>query len=305
MKEKSGQFFWGLFFLTIGTLFFLDKFDILRGDFQFIWDIWPIVFIFIGIKVIAKKTIFAPIVNVVFGIFFGILIYGGYQNIIGHRSIKYDRVDNEEEYEVKKYNHPFNDELEYAELDLKSSAGTLVIKRSTKDLVKCIAKGSLANYNFDVNENDANAYITVELDNENDIIFNGKNRNKLELQLNSEVIWNMDLEIGAAKSWIDLSEYKVNKLKLKTGATDTKLTLSDLLSKTELFVEVGAAILEIKIPKNSGCKITGEMTLIGKDLDGFDKKDSDYYMTKNYDDAENIINIRIDGAIAKLIVYRY
>jgi hypothetical protein len=47
------------------------------------------------------------------------------------------------------------------------------------------------------------------------------------------------------------------------------------------------------------------MLLIAKDLDEFIQKDSDYYITENYERAENKIIIDIEGGVAAFEVKRY
>jgi hypothetical protein len=68
---------------------------------------------------------------------------------------------------------------------------------------------------------------------------------------------------------------------------------------------MGAASLKIYIPKKSGCKIFGDMVLMSKYLDGFNKSDDGNYSTPNFDSTSKKIFINIDGGIASFEVKRY
>lgn len=43
------QWFWGLFWIVVGSFILIDRFV----DFPFsIWDLWPLIFVFIGLRII-------------------------------------------------------------------------------------------------------------------------------------------------------------------------------------------------------------------------------------------------------------
>ena len=92
---------------------------------------------------------------------------------------------------------------------------------------------------------------------------------------------------------------------VNTGASNTKIKLGDKTKTTYVNVEMGAASLTIYVPKASGCKVSGEMILMKKELSGFDKKGSDYYITNNYEESPNKILIDIDGGVSSFKVRRY
>lgn len=304
MRFKSGQIFWGLFFLTLGTLFFLDKYEIINTDFYFIWNLWPFVFVFIGLMVITKDTFVKPIIGALFGAYAGLMVFGALNNTISGRFVKAE-FDETELHSVQKFLEPYDDGIQFADLYLKAGIGICEIRHSTRDLIRGIARGTHTDYYFDTEKGGNKANIVLNLEKENFRIRNGSVKTKLDLQLSDKPVWDLDLEIGAAKAYFDLTDYKIRKIRLKTGATDTKLKLGELYDETHVDVKMGAASLEIKIPREFGCKIDGEMTLIKKDLEDFIKKDDDFYMTKNYDSTNNKIIINVEGAVASLRVVRY
>jgi len=136
-------------------------------------------------------------------------------------------------------------------------------------------------------------------------LFNTSLKNQFQLSLNEHPTYSLTATIGASKSYFNLIPFKVKNLVLETGAADTKIKLGDKSNMVYVNVEMGAAALVIYIPKSSGCKISGDMVLMKKDLKGFESKDSDYYYTENYDDAQNKIIMEIQGGVSSFEVKRY
>ena len=306
MQFKSGQIFWGILFLTLGTLFFLDKYDVLQTDFYFIWDLWPVVFVFIGLMVIVRDTFFRPIVGALFGAYAGLMIFGALNNTFSGNFVDVDvDFDEEDFHQVQKFYEPFDEEIQFADLYLNAGIGICEISSSTRDLIRGIARGTNTDYYFDTEQAENKAKIVLNMDKDEFRIRGGEIESKLDIQLNEEPVWDLDLEIGAAKANFDLTDYKVRKINLKTGATETKIKIGDLYDETYIDVDMGAASLEIKIPREFGCKIDGGMALIKKDFDDFIEKNDDSYVTENYNDTNNKIMINVEGAVASLRVIRY
>lgn len=305
MNIKSGQIFWGLFFLTLGTLFFFDKYEIINTDFYFIWDLWPVVFVFIGLMVISKDTFIKPIIGALFGVYVALMIFGAVNNTISGKFVKTDFDDEDEFHSVQKFLEPYDEEIQFADLYLAAGIGICEIRHSTRDLIRGIARGTNTDYYFNTEKAGQRAKITLDLEKENLSIMGNEIKTKLDLQLSEEPVWDLDLEIAAAKTYLDLTDYKIKRIELKTGATDTKLILGSLYDVTYVDVKMGAAALEIKIPREFGCKIDGEMVLIKKSLKDFIEKDDNYYITENYNDTDNKIIINVEGAVSTLKVIRY
>ncbi len=297
---KSSSLFWGFFFLTIGGLLFMVKYDVIYIDWEFVWDLWPFIFIFWGLAVLTKETIVRPFVSLFFGIFTGIVIFGFFNNIFGYVDFQGDHHGDS----VKTFSHEFSDSINYANLEVSAGAGSFILEKETDDLINGTARGNLIDYKLDTTISDSSAWIEINLENKKFNLFDGKIRNNLELQLNRNPVWDLEINVGASKTRFDLSKFKVKKFNLNTGASSTKIILGDNYPRTYLNVDIGAAALEIDIPYSSGCKITGDMVLVSKHLDRFKKRDSNYYITDNYDESENKIAIEVDGGVTSLTVNR-
>ncbi|OGU55028.1 MAG: hypothetical protein A2V66_07775 [Ignavibacteria bacterium RBG_13_36_8] len=297
---KTGQLFWGMFFLALGALILFTKYDIIISNWDFVWDLWPLLLVFIGLMVVTKNTIVKPIISLLFGIFIAVVIFGTFYNLFG-----FIECNEDYDYSISKvYEENYNGS-EFANLEVKSGAGTFYIQRPTDLLVHGTGKGNFADYNFYTYNRDNTAWVEFNLRNKHFSIFDGKIRNFLEIELNEKPVWDLKLDIGAARAKFDLSPFKIRDIDLNTGATSVYIKLGNLYDDVNVSVEMGAASLIFDIPKESGCKLTGKMFLMSKDLDGFIKRDKRYYETPNYEDAENKIDIDIQGGVSSVEINRY
>ncbi len=298
---KTAQLFWGFFFLTVGALIFFVKYEVITADWYFVWDLWPLLLIFWGLSVILKDSKAKPILGILFGVFLGIVIYGSLNYLSG----TFDSCDNHNDFEIRTFTEEYDPSTKYANLDIKAGAGTFLIKRNTDHLVKGIVKGNLVDYYFNSDQKDSTANVEFELEKHNLNFFGKNSRNRLEVLLNNNPIWDLNLKIGAAKAKFDLSSFKVRNVVLGTGATHTYLTFGDKLPETYFSVEMGVSSLEIEIPRSSGCKLVGDMVLVAKNLKGFIKNDSGIYITENYFEADKKIILDINGGVSSLKIRRY
>ncbi|MFC2136186.1 LiaI-LiaF-like domain-containing protein [Bacteroidota bacterium] len=303
---KTGQIFWGIFFVVIGSLILLTKYDLLACDWDFIWDLWPLILIFIGLLVVSRKTIAKPVVSLLFGILVGVLVFGFFYSIF-NLAYYYDDCDYDydNDYSTSEIFTEDYDGSRYAKLEVEAAAGTFSLKETTDLLVKGTTHGSYADYNFYTYSRGNTANIQFDLGRTNFSIFHRNIRNSLDVELNDNPIWDMRLDIGAARAKLDLTPFKVREVELNTGATQVYMKLGKRYDKTTLNVEMGAASLKIAIPKSSGCKLTGKMILMSKNIPGFVKKSKRYYVTPNYENADNKIEIDIQGGISSLEIDRY
>lgn len=51
-KRRKGNWFWGLVFFAVGLLLMADRFGWIDFSFAMIWKLWPILFVYIGMKML-------------------------------------------------------------------------------------------------------------------------------------------------------------------------------------------------------------------------------------------------------------
>jgi len=297
---KSGQLFWGFFLLALGALFLLTKYDVILGSFDFVYDIWPMIFVFWGALVIFKDTLVRPVISALFGIFLAMLLFGFLYN--GFCS--FDFSDKDGVY-TEFYNEDYEPAIKNADLEINSGAGTFIIGETTDKLVEGKTKGNLAEYDFETWKEDDNANIRFNLHKKNFNFFGGKFRNYLKVNLNENPIWDIRLNYGASKANLDLTKFKIRNLELHSGATSTYVKLGDKSDLTNVNVEMGAANITIDVPANVGCEIQTDMALSSKNVRGFNSQGKGHYITENFSSNGKRIIIDVSAGVSSLTVNRY
>ncbi len=297
---KTGKLFWGFFLLTLGALFLLTKYEVFQSSFGFVWDLWPLIFVFWGALVIFKENIVRPVISALFGIFLALLLFG----MIDDGFYSFDFSDNDSPY-TQFNNEDFDPSIKTADLQINSGAGTFIISDSTEKLAEGKSKGNFAEYDFESWKDDTSANVQFSLHTKKFHLFRNTFRNHLSVALNEKPVWNITLDVGASKSFLDLTKFKIRNVDIHTGASTTHLKLGDRNDETNVNIEMGAANITIDVPSSVGCEIQSEMALSSKNIHGFESRGSGHYLTENFSSSEKRIVIDIKGGVSSLTVNRY
>jgi hypothetical protein len=302
MKTKS--LFWGLFFIALGGLIFADQYNYIgKIDWYFLRELWPLIFVFIGLIIIAKDTFLKPLIAVIFAIFLALFVYSLFQSSF-YWHYDNDR-DDDWEYSVERITEEFDSTVQYANLTINAGAGRMILDEDTDELLQGKLEGQFKKHNFDSRKKDSTAWLKYELKDKNFKVLEDNSRNRLEFDLNKNPVWDLNLNIGAADADFYLKDLKVQNLVMKAGAADVEIRLGDEIEKTYVNVDMGAAKLTLNIPRGSGCKLTGEMVLVAKNLDDFYESSDGVYVTDNYETAQNKILVDFNSGVSSLSIDRY
>ncbi len=302
---KNGQLFWGSFFIVLGLLIFGANYNIYRCDWEFIGNLWPLILIFWGLLVVSKNTIFKPILSGLFGLFVAVLVFGTVYYLFDGINYTFHEDFSDGNYKANLFRSEFDDSAKYGNLEIQTGAATVKLQDSTDALVVGKAKGSFGNYYFNTKVVDSTAFVEFNNEGSHEYHFREKIKNNLEIMLNPKLIWDFNIDIGAAKTYLDLSGFMIRNLELNTGATSNFIKIGNKLERTYINVEMGATNLKIKIPKESGCLINGDLVLSSHNLKGFTKTKEHSFETENYDSSKNKVLIDIQGGVSKFTVERY
>jgi len=148
--------------------------------------------------------------------------------------------------------------------------------------------------------------VSFKMKGKNNIHLNDKGIDrKVILKLNTEPVWDIDMEIGAGDLKYDLTPYKVRKINLETGASNIDLKLGDLMNESTVKIESGVANIDIEVPEGVGCEIKMDGALNAKNFTGFTKIKSGLYRTEGFDSAAKKIYIDTDSGMSNFTVKRY
>src|SRR3990172_1170088 len=150
-----------------------------------------------------------------------------------------------------------------------------------------------------------NANLIFERTEKKFFVFNGKTKNRVDISLNTNPVWDLNFDIGAASTEFDLRPFKVDDVDIDIGAASLKIYLGDLNDTTNIEIDAGASSIEILIPESSGCELNADVTLSSKDFDRFNKVGKELYRTENFDSSTKKIFLNIDSGVSSVKIRRY
>ena len=115
----------------------------------------------------------------------------------------------------------------------------------------------------------------------------------------------MDLQVegGASKTVLDLRELRVRSLGLKTGASETRVTLPQAAGHTTVRSESGAAAVFFDVPAGVAARIRTKMGLGGSDIDTARfPKVGDGWESPDFATATNRVEIEAQGGLGSVTV---
>ncbi len=298
---NSSKMFWGSFLVTIGLLFILVKYELINSSFDFVWNIWPLIFVFWGLGLIFKQSFVKPIVSSFSGIFTAILIYGIIFSLLCSVNFEINGNDTFSQ----NYSKEFDTNTKVVNLTLDAGLGSFTIADSTSNLIDANSSGLFGQYDYNFFKDSSVANIDINLDADDFHFLKNKIKNHLSIKLNTNPVWNFRFNVGASKNILDLSSFKVNELSIKTGVSNSKIKLGDKSEETNVDIEMGVASLNLEIPKNVGCKIESDLSLVNKNFDGFTKTEDGVYETENFVKTKKKIFINVKGGVSSLNILRY
>lgn len=318
---NSKNIFAGGFLILLGILFLGKEWGWFHINWHEISRLWPLLLIYLGLVALLGKTNRSATVITIVLLCVAIptVIVRSCQEKVGdafdnngiHIDLDDDNDDdnNDKDYAFKgsKQNlvEPMTASIKSATLDFSGGAAEFEIKESSKDLLEANADLTFGNISLKKTGDADSPKLEFALKGKTDKLdIDDDNHNKVDLKLNTDVIWDMNFEFGAGKADFDLSQYKVKNLSIKTGLTETDVKLGDKTDNLDVKIESGLTDIEFQVPETVGCRIDIDGGLNDKDFEGFIQKDG-HWETPNFDKSAKKINLKFEGGLQSLKVRRY
>ncbi|MBK7454346.1 MAG: hypothetical protein IPJ46_11705 [Anaerolineales bacterium] len=123
-----------------------------------------------------------------------------------------------------------------------------------------------------------------------------------DLALNANIPIALDLNLGANKSVIDLTDMNITDLDLDTGASDTKIILP-AGGRFRADLDLGAASLEVIVPEGLSARIRTSMGAADfKINESRFPRNGSVYQSPDFNSAENAVDMTIDAGAASIRV---
>jgi phage shock protein PspC (stress-responsive transcriptional regulator) len=294
-RHSSGAWF-GIFLVFLGTVFLFRMLGWLHFSWCGIWNFWPLILIFIGVSCIPMKRWLKNTLMIL--CLTGLLIAMiGKSN--SRKCSKYHHIKHHSTCHVNVSGGNIltletSRNGENAELQIDVAAAKLTLSEVTEHLSEVWINGEKKSF----------VEFTNKIEQEDKFKFQIDNNQHINLLLNKNPIWDIELNVGAASVNMDFSAFKTKNIEINSGAADIDLTIGTKHPETNIEIETGASTIKIRIPKEADCKVITESVLMKKRLDGF-VKSGRTYRTENFGSAAQTITIEIEGAVGNFEIIRY
>jgi len=302
MRKKGIGF--GILLIAAGLLIFLVQ----RGIFS--WSVFAVfvdnmeltvalILIVVGINLLLKKYSFFKILTWL--AFFSVMLGYGYytERNLEKSSIEKNIINNNQTYAIEHVG-----ETEKGELKLKASALSLIVGSTESNLVDGMVKDINIERNVEYKSDNKSVNVKLETDEKkmvgnffHTLLSTGEISidRKLNLNLNSDVIWDLDMKIDAVDSVMDFTDLKVKKLDIDGDAGSFKLTLGQEYKETKVKIDADASKVEVFVPVESGLKVKVKGAANSTNFKDIEmERDGGYYISKNYKEAANKIDLNVD-----------
>lgn len=304
MKTKT--VFWGMFFLGLGGLLLLQNITPLNMNAAAYIKFWPLCLVLFGLSFIVTNQPAKTALAGLTGLLVAVMVFS-----ITHKPWRvFHWESNRESYSADStpadYSAPFDGKIKRVNLTFNAGAGELNIGGHSNELFKLMVPGQERRFDIDTKVADSTADVTIKMKDVN--IQLGDNQNNdlnIEMRLNKTPVYNLEMEIGAAASNIDLREYKIAGLKFKVGAASLDIQLGEpALDSTIVEMEIGAASVDLEVPRGASVEIRTEMSLSSFDYTGFKKISDNLYRSDNFSQGGKSYYLLVKGGVSSFDVRR-
>lgn len=116
--------------------------------------------------------------------------------------------------------------------------------------------------------------------------------NDVTASLSRDVTWDLKLESGASDNTYNLRDLKISSVAVKTGASNTVLTLGEPINRSEVSIDSGFAAAKIRVPRDVPVKVIASTGLSSKNFGSEMTKMSDgSYQNDAYKNASSMASV--------------
>ncbi|HWQ88454.1 MAG TPA: DUF5668 domain-containing protein [Desulfitobacteriaceae bacterium] len=302
----------GLLFICLGVIFILINFGILSWSFWLsVLDLWPLILILLGIGLLFNKQLPFSTILLVF-----LIALVGYSLIFGARYVPWNPLNyyfyqdsgTSSSENSLTTDVPLFTGITKAEVDMKlGGAQVNLASLIPADDQNLLIKGS---YNWNNMYGSNRPEFSTRQEGETMIVSlvsgaHGGMNNRLQMGLSEKVRYTLDINAGAITGDLDFSRLEIEKLLLKTGASNFQLQFGDTGLTTEGKIDSGASGITLVVPENVGLRVhlNGVATDTNFMGSGF-LLDNKEWLSPGYEQARTKVNLDISCAAGSINLMR-
>jgi len=298
----------GIYFVFIGLVLLLHNLDIISFNFWATLKYWPLLIVIIGINLIAQNKVYGDYLKIGSNVLFlGWILYVGISAPKTDWSNQlFKNVDisiENDDPTLHEVHTEFDSSLEASTLEFNGGAGKFEFNvQKGAHLVSARAKTDDMGVNMTTEKEGNRQVVTINAKPTS----RSKQANTVAVYLNPDVLWNLDLNYGAANIEGDLSALNFKNVELNSGASRVQLTLGMPRSGvSKIDISTGASNIDLRIPHDAAIQVEYSSVLSNNSFEGLDVKEKGRAQTANYETAEHKFKIELEGAANNFKIKRY
>ncbi len=291
----TGRFVLGLFVILIGLLYLFRTLGWADISLKInIARLWPLFIILIGLWLIPRRSGFLS-VAMKFLVAISTVVILVLAVLTGNISRHDDREAPNRLIAVAR-----DPNVSEAHLAIKTGAGRLALGAGGELLVS----GEFESRGSDLQISDNVYGMRQEVELRGDSLWRdfGMRPHVLNLKVNPEIPLALEVDAGASKMDLDLSDVLLRSLDIDTGASDLDLVLGDKSPYADININAGASSVKILLPQGSGVRMRLDSGVSAKHIEGLRESSPGVYVSENYEGAYSKIDLNIAIGISNLDV---
>lgn len=305
-RHERPSLVWPILLIGLGVILLLSNLDILPGDaWALLWRLWPLALVLIGLDVlIGRRSTLGSVIAalVALAVLFGVIAL-----LLLAPSIPALQLDRLDELQTRNLQTPLEN-VQTADVFIDWDPGENALSALPPDNPYWI-DGTVEFFGgltFDVDRSGSHGSIRLDAS-RSGIVIGGpdSSRNRWDVRLHPEVVYDLTLDSGSGSQDLDLSRFALSRLSLDTGSGATNLSLPP--GDYRVILDGGSGGVQIAVPETAGLRVQldsgsgsmvlpDSMELVSGELDG-----DGVWETADIAQSESRIEMTIDqgsGAIA-------
>ncbi|MRH44518.1 hypothetical protein GH741_17885 [Aquibacillus halophilus] len=128
----------------------------------------------------------------------------------------------------------------------------------------------------------------------------GEHKNRWYLQLTDDIPMDLQVDVGASDTKLDLRGIQLTELNLDAGVGDIEVDLSgDWQESFDATIHTGIGETTVILPKDVGVKVVSEKGIGTADFTGFISQGDNVYVNEAYETADVVIMVEAEMGIGE------
>jgi len=285
----------GIFLLFLGVIFLLQTLHVLPWSlWGTLWRFWPVLLIIAGLSILLRRYnpwLMSALILVLLFACLGIAIWQ-HGSFLPSGEI------------AKSFSEPL-DNLESAQIQINFTAGSLTIgslPATSPNFVAADSKMRNGDMRTSFQQQGSEGILNLSTEQTNRRFWD-EAESSWNIQFTRNIPLTLEVESAVGNLELDLSELKVTDLQMDIDAGNYVVKMPVSAGMTYADIKADITNLELTIPENVAAKLKIESDLVAFEVDEsrFPKK-GDYYISPNFDSAQNRIELELDCDIGRVQV---